>query len=132
LFSNPGDYPEDCSFSAKYKLYHKLGKMILTALCLQNDEHFAMHINFGFRRNYWSKLSKVIGILISVVGIEIPISNRNRCFDSKWIPKFRFRHRNFGKSKLRNSDESRINFHRLFDFVESKKITFVETLIVIF
>jgi hypothetical protein len=38
-----------------------------------------IEINFGFRRTYWSKLSKVIWILISIltVEIEIPISNQN-------------------------------------------------------
>jgi hypothetical protein len=35
-------------------------------------------INFDFQQNFWSKLSKVIGILILMVGIEIPISNQNR------------------------------------------------------
>jgi hypothetical protein len=39
-------------------------------------------ISFDFRRNYWSKLSKLIGISISIsiVGIEIPTSNRNKSF----------------------------------------------------
>jgi hypothetical protein len=32
---------------------------------------------FDIRRNNWSKLSKVIGISISTVGIEITISNQN-------------------------------------------------------
>jgi hypothetical protein len=39
-----------------------------------------VEINFDFQRNFWSKLSKVIGISISIstVGIEIPISNQHR------------------------------------------------------
>jgi hypothetical protein len=34
-----------------------------------------IEINFEFRRNYWSILSKVIGVSISTVGIEIPVRN---------------------------------------------------------
>jgi hypothetical protein len=52
---------------------------------------------------------------------------------SKPKSEFRFWHRNwnpnFGKSKHRNSDEIRLKFCRNFDFVESKKRTFVETLV---
>jgi hypothetical protein len=42
-----------------------------------------IEINLEYRRNYWSKLSKVIGISISIstVEIEIRIRNRNRIFD---------------------------------------------------
>jgi hypothetical protein len=38
--------------------------------------------SLDFRRNYWSKLSKLIGIpiSISIVGIEIPIGNQNQRF----------------------------------------------------
>jgi hypothetical protein len=39
-----------------------------------------IEINFVFRRNYWSKLSKLIGISVSTIKIEIPISNQNRHF----------------------------------------------------
>jgi hypothetical protein len=40
-----------------------------------------VEINFDFRRNYWLKLSKVIGILSLTVEIKLPISNKNRNFD---------------------------------------------------
>jgi hypothetical protein len=40
-----------------------------------------IEINFDFRRNYWSQLSKVNGISISTVEIKIPINNQKRIFD---------------------------------------------------
>jgi hypothetical protein len=39
-----------------------------------------IEINFDFRRNYWSKLSQVIGISISTAEIKIPRCNPNRIF----------------------------------------------------
>jgi hypothetical protein len=62
-----------------------------------------IEINCDFRRNYWSKLSKVIGILISTVEIEIPLNNQNR------------------NSKFRRNKDKIAWLDRNFDFVESKK-----------
>jgi hypothetical protein len=47
---------------------------------------FSLELRFDFRQNYWSKLSKVIGILILILTVEIkiPISNQNRIFYLFW------------------------------------------------
>jgi hypothetical protein len=57
------------------------------------------------------------------IRIGIPMSKSKQ----KW--KFRFRHRNQNRNlKHRISDWIRMKFRRNFDFVESEKTTFVETL----
>jgi hypothetical protein len=104
-----------------------------------------IEINFDCRRNYWSKLSKVIGISISTIKIEIPISNKNRiftyfrekCFEISTfalkfctvtgIPmswsKFRFRNRNQNRNSYvemrnRNSDfDIEISTKSVWNFV---------------
>jgi hypothetical protein len=63
-----------------------------------------IEINFDFRRNYWSKLSKVpvIGIStsISTVEIEIPIST-SKFYEINISSEFRFVENKQSKSKLR-------------------------------
>jgi hypothetical protein len=63
-------------------------------------------INFDFRRNYQSKLSKVIDIStsISTVVIEIPIIIRNRLISAKNALEFRQLYRNLVQ-KSHSSDE---------------------------
>jgi hypothetical protein len=66
------------------------------------------------------------------IGIPIDISFGIPMLKPKPKSEFRFRHpnrnQNFGESKHQNSDEIRLQFCRNFDFVESKKRTFVETI----
>jgi hypothetical protein len=91
-----------------------------------------IEINFDLRRNFWSKLSQVIGFSITTVRIEIPISNKKmltyfseKCFEiSTLILKFgieirtpmsesedRFRNRNQNQnSDVKSKPKSKFRF----------------------